>query len=490
MKAIMVMFDSLNRHMLPPYGNDWVYAPNFQRLAQRTVIFNNSYVGSMPCMPARREFHTGRYNFLHRSWGPLEPFDDSVPEILEENGIYSHLVSDHYHYWEEGGCTYHTRYTSWEIARGHEGDPWKGEVADPQIPEHVGTRGGKMWRQDWINRKYLSKEELQPQARTFEMGLEFIRTNAAADNWFLHIETFDPHEPYFTQQHYKDLYPHDYDGPHFDWPPYAPVVESEAQVEHMRYENAASVSMCDTYMGKILDTMDALNLWEDTLLIVCTDHGFLLGEHDWWAKCVQPFYDEVAHTPLFLWDPRMRRSNMTSDVLVQNIDWGPTLLEYFDIPTTSDMQGIPLTSAVNSSESLREAMLFGVHGGHVNVTDGRYVYMRAPAAPANQPLNEYTLMPAHMRHTFDVSELQDIRLAEPFSFTKGCRTMKIDAGRDGWRDVFRFGNLLFDMEKDPAQEHPLEDPVIEKRMIELLIKLMWENDAPPEQFERLGLLGL
>jgi len=62
MRAIMVMFDSLNRRMLPAYGCDWVHAPNFQRLAQRTVVFDNSYVGSMPCMPARRELHTGRYN--------------------------------------------------------------------------------------------------------------------------------------------------------------------------------------------------------------------------------------------------------------------------------------------------------------------------------------------------------------------------------------------------------------------------------------------
>jgi arylsulfatase A-like enzyme len=487
MKAIMVMFDSLNRHMLPPYGCDWVHAPNFLRLAERTVMFTNSYVGSMPCMPARREFHTGRYNFLHRSWGPLEPFDDSVPEILQENGIYSHLVSDHYHYWEEGGCTYHTRYTSWEIARGHEGDPWKGEVADPQIPVCVGNRGGKNWRQDWVNRKYMPKEELQPQAKTFEMGLEFIRTNANAENWFLHIETFDPHEPYFTQQHYKDLYPHQYAGPHFDWPPYAPVTETEEQVQHMRYENAASISMCDKYMGQVLDLMDELNLWEDTLLLVCTDHGFLLGEHDWWAKCVQPFYDEVAHTPLFLWDPRTKLFATTSDALVQNIDWGPTLLEYFGIPATRDMQGIPLTTAVTAAEPLRNAMLYGVHGGHVNVTDGHYVYMRAPAAPENQPLYEYTLMPTHMRHTFEVSELQDIQLAEPFPFTKGCRTMKIDAGRDGWRDVFRFGSLLFDMENDPAQEHPLVDPAVEKRMIALLVQIMRQNNAPPEQFIRLGL---
>jgi arylsulfatase A-like enzyme len=80
MKAIMVMFDSLNRHMLPPYGAERIHAPNFERLAENTVIFDRAYVGSRSCIPARRELHTGRYNFLHRSWGPIEPFDDSMPQ--------------------------------------------------------------------------------------------------------------------------------------------------------------------------------------------------------------------------------------------------------------------------------------------------------------------------------------------------------------------------------------------------------------------------
>lgn len=81
MKAIMVMYDTLNRHFLPPYGNDWVKAPNFTRLAERTMQFDRSFIGSFPTMPTRRELHTGRYNFLHRSWGPLEPFDDSMPRL-------------------------------------------------------------------------------------------------------------------------------------------------------------------------------------------------------------------------------------------------------------------------------------------------------------------------------------------------------------------------------------------------------------------------
>lgn len=104
MKAIMLMFDSLNRHMLPPYNPDtFVHAPNFTRLAQKTAMFENSYVASMPCMPARRDLHTGRCNFLHRSWGPLEPFDDSMPELLKQHGVYTHLITDHQHYFEDGG---------------------------------------------------------------------------------------------------------------------------------------------------------------------------------------------------------------------------------------------------------------------------------------------------------------------------------------------------------------------------------------------------
>jgi len=485
MKAIMVMFDSLNRHMLPPYGCDWVHAPNFQRLANLTVTFDRSFVGSMPCMPARRELHTGRYNFLHRSWGPIEPFDDSMPEILSKNGVYTHLASDHYHYWEDGGCTYHTRYSSWEISRGQEGDPWKGEVKDPVIPKDLSGRSGRMWRQDWVNRQYMKQEKFQPQYKTFEMGLEFMRTNKDEDNWFLHIETFDPHEPYFTQQKYKKLYPHKYKGPHFDWPPYERVKETPEQVQHMRYENAALISMCDEHLGKVLDMMDELKMWDDTLLIVNTDHGYLLSEHDWWGKCRMPFYNEIANSPLFIWDPRCKRKGVHCPALVQTIDLVPTLYEYFGVAIPQDVEGKVLRETIASDKQAREGGLFGILGGHVNVTDGHYVYMRAPARKENAPLYNYTLMPTHMRGLFRLDELKDAELGGPFEFTKGLKLLKTPAS--AWIDVNEFNTMLFDIDNDPKQKTLLSDKKIEARMIELMVKLMKENDSPPEQFERLGL---
>ncbi|MDL2319423.1 sulfatase, partial [Eubacteriales bacterium OttesenSCG-928-A19] len=505
MKAIMVMFDSLNRSYLPPYalpGSEAIVAPNFERLAKHTARFTRSYVGSMPCMPARRELHTGRLNFLHRSWGPLEPYDDSMPELLTGAGVYTHMISDHQHYWEDGGCTYHHRYNTWEIVRGQEGDRWKASVRDPEIPEHLGMA----WRQDAVNRTYITNEAQQPQTQVFDLGMEFLEKNHDADSWFLHLETFDPHEPFYSMERYKALYPHKYDGPPFDWPPYAPVTEGEEAIEHMRCQYAAMVSMCDQNLGRVLDFMDENDMWKDTLLIVNTDHGYMLGEHDWWAKMCQPLYEEISHTPLFIWDPRCGVRDEARDALVQTIDIAPTLLDFFGEQPTPDMLGRPLRDTIANDAPVREALLFGQHGGQVCVTDGRYVYLRANTTEDNTPLYEYTHMPTHMRARFSVEEMRTMQIAPPFSFTKGCPLMRIDSKGFVTRDQIaerlasalnaaflreKFSEvtqtLLFDLQEDPGELQPLQDEAIEARMIGLMVKLMRENDAPAEQYVRLGL---
>lgn len=410
MRAIMVLFDTLNRRFLPPYGAEGIHAPHFERLAGATAVFDNAYAGSMPCMPARREIHTGRHNFLHRSWGPLEPFDDSLPEILSRAGVYTHLVTDHQHYWEDGGATYHNRYDSYEFFRGQEGDKWKGHVADPELPPSLSWRPEAGRRQDWINRQYMATEDRHPQTLTVDAGLEFIATNVADDNWFLQIECFDPHEPFFTYDEHRSHYVRDLPGQPgvaADWPDYRRVTENPEQIGRIRGEYAALLSMCDASLGRVLDAMDAHDMWGDTLLMVCTDHGLLLGEHGWWGKNVQPWYDENIHTPLFIWDPRSAVRGERRASLVQTVDFGPTLLDFFGVRTPELMRGAPLGGTVATDAPVREAGLFGAYGGHVNVTDGRYVYMRAPVLPSNEPLYEHTLMPTHMAGRFAPQELAD-----------------------------------------------------------------------------------
>ena len=497
MKAIIVMFDSLNRKYLPPYGCDWVKAPSFIRLLDHCAVFESAYAGSLPCMPARRELHTGRYNFLHRSWGPLEPFDDSMPELLKNAGIQTHLISDHAHYWEDGGATYHTRYSSWECVRGQEGDPWKCNLAVDAKPDTVLCHGNaagnnKNKKQDAINRMYRNSPETSCQHEVFSLAEEFIRTNCSADDWLLQIEAFDPHEPFFTYDKYLDLYQRTDIGRELDWPPYDEVMESEEVVSHIREKYAAMVSMCDENLGRILDLMDQLQLWNDTMLIVNTDHGYLLGEHGWWAKNKMPCYDEIARIPLFIWDPRSGVRNCRRHSLVQTIDIAPTLLSYFGLDIPSAMQGKNLQATIADDAPVREYALFGYFGRQINITDGRYVYMRN-AADRTIPLYEYTLMPTRMRMRMS-KELERATLSSPFAFSKGMPLLKVPAeAEDGSTDdriVSAYGSQLFDTASDPKESYAIDDKGTEERMCSAMTTLMIESEAPIELYSRMGLYDI
>ncbi|MDQ8194683.1 sulfatase [Coraliomargarita sp. SDUM461004] len=496
MRSVIVMFDSLNRHMLKNYDCDWTHTPNFQRLAARTATFDRSYVCSMPCMPARRDLHTGRPNFLHRSWGPLEPFDDSVPELLKNAGIHTHLSTDHQHYWEDGGGTYHTRFSTYDLIRGQEGDPWIGQVDKPAIPDRAIPRSEPMVLQDAINRQETQKPEKFPMHVTFDKGIEFIQRNQAADDWMLQIETFDPHEPFFSQEAFRAPYKAHFDqygGKPVEWPPYREVRESANIIEHARHEYASLMNGCDQRLGKVLDLFDELNLWEDTMLIVCTDHGFMLGEHDCWAKCWAPFYNEIANTPFFIWDPRSPSSAGTRrQALVQpSIDIGPTLLGFHGLSPTDDMLGFDLERTIAEDQQVRDYGIFGIFGGHVNITDGHYVYMCGPAEAENQPLNEYTLMPTHMNRRFSPEELRQVKeLAPPFSFTKECPTLMIPTsyGLPGNEDTpLRLPTQLFDLKSDPQQIMPLQNAALEKQFRQALSAELQRCNAPVEQYQRLNL---
>lgn len=485
MKAVMLMFDSLNRNYLPAYGCEWTCLPNFQRLQEKCLTFDNFYAGSLPCMPARRELHTGRYNFLHRSWGPLEPFDDSAIERMKQAGIYTHLASDHTHYWEDGGGTYHTRYNTWQFSRGQEGDPWIGQVAEPEIPTGASRKNmGNLWRQDWVNRTFMQREENMPQLKTMENGLGFINRNHDQDRWFLQIELFDPHEPFFTPQRFKELYTHDYEGVHLDWPDYGPNDYSPEATLHVRKEYAALLSLCDESLGRLLDTFDQYGLWEDTMLLVNTDHGFMLGEKDWMGKNLQPCYNEVAHTPFFVWDPRCKKHGEHRTSLAQTVDIPPTLLKFFDLDVPAGIDGWDLYPAIESDKGERTAALFGVHGGHVNVTNGKEILMRAPVDVSNGPLFEYTLMPTHMNVRFSESEMEAAKLMTLEGVAK-CPLIQVPA--QPFVNAYWYGDLLFDLTADPEEFRPVNNNTLKIKLMNDMLRLMHQNNAPIEQYRRIGL---
>lgn len=498
MKTVFVLLDSLNRNAMECYGSTAVHTPNFKRFADKAVTFDNHYVGSLPCIPARRDLHTGRINFLHRSWGPLEPFDDSFPELLKNSGTYTHITTDHHHYFADGGATYHQRFSSWELVRGQAIDRWKAYVKpdlDKLCADHHPLQ---QHRTNYLlNRQHMPEEKDYCGPQVFAGGMEFLERNHDQDNWFLQLECFDPHEPFHVPKRFRDMYPTDYDGPILEWPVYKRVTETPEEIAELRANYAALTTMCDEYFGKLLNFFDTNDMWKDTCLILTTDHGFLLGEHDWWSKNRMPVYDEIARIPLVVYHPdHASQGGTRRAALTQAIDVMPTILDLYDHEIPVDVMGHTLLPLLEKDHHLRDTAIFGYFGAAMNITDGRYVYHRYPEKLTAEGLYEYTLMPTRMTSRFAISELVEATLANPFDFTKGAPVLRVSPRANADGDVVEVQGMnfedtqtrLYDLEKDPRQENPMDAPEIEARLVAALIQQMRDADAPNELFMRFDLM--
>lgn len=501
MRAVFVLFDSLNRLALGCYGGTAVPTPNFDRFAARALTFDNHYVGSLPCMPARRDLHTGRLNFMHRSWGPLEPFDNSMPELLKNAGVYTHLVTDHFHYFEDGGATYHSRYSTWDFVRGQEYDTWKALVQPPlerfrkeYSSKHYNGANQANRLQHQVNREFIREEKDFPAVQCFERAFEFLDNNRDADNWLLHLECFDPHEPFYTPKRFREGLKTNYDGPILDWPKYAPVTESEDEIAEIRANYAALVAMCDEYFGKLLDYFDVNNLWDDTCLILTTDHGYLLSEHNWWAKNVMPYYEEISHIPLMVHHPDLgARKGTRTNVVTQTPDLMPTILGLFGQDVPPEVCGTSVFELAGKEDSER-SVIFGMFGGAIGVTDGRYTCFLYPPDLDDENLREYTLMPTHLHSFFSHAELKTAELHEAMDFTKGLPVLGIRALNDARRPpggdrkhFLSFKTALYDNVADPYQQTPLDAPEVEKRLKDTIATVLRMHSATPEFFDWMGL---
>ena len=488
MRAVMLMYDTLTRNYLPNYGCDFSIMPNFRRLSEKTVTFDEFYGGSMPCMPARRELHTGRYNFLHRGWGPLEPFDDSMPETLADNGICTHLVTDHSHYWEDGGSTYHGRYSSWEGFRGQEGDRWvPREEADLTLNQCNLNKKNISAIQHLANRTRIIETEDMPSVKTVSAGIDFLEHYHDKDDWFLQIECFDPHEPFYVPEKYRQMYDCCDSREAFNFPAYGPVdgKYTDEEIASLRKEYCALLTLCDEQLGRALDVFDRYDLWKDTMLIVNTDHGFFLGEHDFIGKNFPPMFDEVIHTPFFIHDPRYACDGERRKSVCQTVDIVPTLMNYFGIAPFEDIDGRDLAPVIENDEKIHDQILYGVHGGQVSVYDGRYVYMRG-STDGDQPVYNLTLMPTNMRGFFADEELRQAELTDGGRYSKHMPVLKVPS-KHHMGSFFRWPDALYDKENDPDQKENLKDPQLIETMTARLTEALKAAGAPDWQYERLGL---
>ncbi len=328
---------------------------------------------------------------------------------------------------------------------------------------------------------------------------KWIEDNASHhERFMLFVDEFDPHEPFDTPEPYASMYDKDWEGEHMIWPPYmqgaiAKGVLTEAQARQVRACYGGKLTMIDHWFGKIMDALDAGNHWDDTVVIVCTDHGHYLGEKDIWGKPGVPIYQTLGHIPLMIAHPGIAPG--TCDALTTSVDIFATLAEIFGVDVRQRTHGHSLLPLLRGEKTgIRDWLLTGVWGREVHYVDKRYKYGRAPQsvnAPLTMLSNRWSTMPTHM-----LTREQELPLPDDRAFLSRMPGSKIPVIRQDWQDgdkipfwaYARFsGNHLYDLEEDGGETNNLAGSKLESDYVERLRDALRSLEAPDSQFVRLGL---
>jgi len=495
MNAVLVLIDSLNRSSLAAYAPTHVQTPNITRFAQRAHRFDQHFVGSLPCMPARREIYAGRREMMWRPWGPLEPYDRRLPRLLEELGHRTAIVTDHYHYWSEAGNGYLQSFQSTTLVRGHETDAWQPPARpDEEVPGWVARieeyRPAQA-RRYWANVRGFRGEEDYFPARVFTAAAQWLRRNAREAPFFLQVESFDVHEPFDVPEPYRSMYADGSKRDLFDvWPPYQDPEAlrrflARASPEEVAFVGAqyhGKLTMVDRWLGELWRALDELGLWEETVVVLTTDHGHDLGQRGAFGK-QWPHYDSHANIPLLVHHPHHPPPAEPHRALTSTVDLHATLLEALG----GDPGGSPHSRSLmpllrGETRTHREALLYGTWGQGVGCTDGEWTVLKSQTDAA--PLYAYTcsVYRSQVAET-DVAPVGQGRFLPGVDLPQWripVTRMQLPLGRP---------DLLFHRAEDPLQERDLWDaePGKRREMLDKLRALLDEEGCPEEGYVRLGL---
>ena len=341
MNVILIVSDTLRRDYLPCYGNQDVIAPNLDRFAQGSLIFEDCYPSSFPTVPARADLMTGRYTFTYLGWGPLPQSEITLSDLLSKAGYATAAIAD----------------TPFLGRRGYGHDRGFGEFIYVRGQLH-GTE--QTYRH--LNR-HVSEIEGYCAPKTFKEAADWLERHHEQP-FFLYVDTWDPHEPWDPPAYYVKPYLPDYHG-EVVAPTYWNYEEdgiTERDLEIARACYKGEISMVDHWFGYLMERVRVLNLLEDTAIIFVSDHGFYFGEHglfgkrrfrwpdssgfeDGFAKGLtieqrtvyrSPLHNEAIQVPLLVYLPGYESRRISG--LLTLPDLMPTILEWLDVEVPQRVQ--------------------------------------------------------------------------------------------------------------------------------------------------------
>jgi arylsulfatase A-like enzyme len=359
LNLISVCVDTWGANMFGCYGNPRIRTPHADRLAAKSVLFADAYSECLPTIPMRRVLYTGRRIFPTmtiaqpddpvriRGWHQLFAEDITLAEMLQAASYRTAVISDLYHLFKPGK-NFHRGFDCWRWIRGQEQDRWETgprsriDVSRCLHPSQLKLPGPvNTVRQFLLNRQDWRREEDWLCARVFADAARWLDRNALESKpFYLHVESFSPHELWDPHDDYYRLYmTRDYKGPRLIHPPAVTRGMDEPEVEHARALYFGLVSMVDAWLGKLLDKVEALGLMRNTVILLTADHGTMMGEQGQLHKGEDRIRTQVTRVPLMIYDPRQDHRGRRIRGFVQHPDILPTLLELLGLQAPGRVTG-------------------------------------------------------------------------------------------------------------------------------------------------------
>jgi arylsulfatase A-like enzyme len=357
--VILVVLDSLRRDYVGCYGNDWIKTPNIDALAKDGVRFTNAFPEALPTLPVRRAMHTGLRTFPCRNykttkgdtvlipgWQPIPEEHLTMAEVFRHQGYDTAFFTSTYHMFKPS-MNFHRGFKVWEWIRGQETDryrvPLKGDIENPEhLPCDLlhGIVGHNLDyclsnMQDW-----RTESDWFP-ARTFNRASEWLEKTGGEEPFLLVVDEFDPHEPWNAPRDILELY--------FDTAAYngRRVINTfggayefrEGELEYTLAQYAGEVTLCDKYLGLLLDKVRKLGLWDETIVALVSDHGHNLMDHGVLHKIPDHMYPELMDLVYIIRSPDNEAAGSECDAYVAHPDIPVTLQHMAGIEPPSKTDG-------------------------------------------------------------------------------------------------------------------------------------------------------
>lgn len=335
--VLFIMVDDL-RPLLGCYGHTEMHTPNIDKLAARGTVFNRAYCQYPVCNPSRASILTGLRPETNGVQDNTTDFRVALPDVVS---LPQHFKNHGYHSRSIGKVA-HGRF-AWD-----DNLSWSDTIWHPRWKPFQGVPS---WKSLDVNDDEL--EDGQVAQQTIKV-LDEVRE----EKFFLAVGFIRPHLPFYAPSKYFNLYdppklenlsdinlPSEREIRSYSDIPSGTTPISKEKVAELIHAYAATISYMDAQVGLVLDHLEKLNLYNNTVILFCGDHGYHLGEHGTFGK--RTVFEISLRSPLIVNIPNQTNKGHRSDAIVELVDIFPTLCDICNIPVLNELEGISMLPVIN-----------------------------------------------------------------------------------------------------------------------------------------------